>query len=549
MADPQKPEPLEEDVDLVTFFMVHARRMGWRVPLMHLRMCAFLDTPTESRIKLMLVFRGGAKSTILAVRNAHRYKKSRAHRIIVQSADDKTALKTSRDTKSVLRRHPLTKGILPPVPGAADAWSVAGNPDERNHSFQAAGIMTNITSSRADEFQFDDVEVPKNIKTPEAREQLRARLDEPTHILVPGGEKIYAGTPHTHDSIYTEVELGGADVLKIPLFEHHTRYEDTNVRTRYPCKHLPADRADLYVMTGIHRYARLLHEGRDFKIEFDEIVFAKPPGDVLDIYSGNAWPERFDRKEILFRRRETRTVASWDSQYQLKAKPVRESRLDPDRMIEYDVEPLIVYANGGVRMMLGNVRIVSASAWWDCALGKILADASVFTLALSDERGRLYLHRQVALLGDLEDSQCEEIRRLVIQFQIPNVTVETNGPGGFVPNILRKKLKGTGCGVLEHFEAVNKKKRILDAWEPPLSARFLWAHSQVIDGVLPDQMRDFDPLKPNQADDYLDSGAGAITDLPVRIGKVIGPVKDIAPKESWRPAGNQVTAPLDLSGS
>lgn len=538
----------EEDVNLVTFFMMHARRMGWHVPLMHLRMCAFLDSPSVTRVKAMLVFRGGAKSTILAIRNAYEYKKNRGYRIIVQSADDKTALKTSRDTKLVLRRHPLTKGILPPVPGAAEAWSVAGNPDERNHSFQAAGIMTNITSSRADEFQFDDVEVPKNIKTPDAREALRARLDEPTHILVPGGIKIYAGTPHTHDSIYTEVELGGADVLRIPLFENHTRYEDTNVRTRYPCKHLPADRSDLYVMVGIHRYGRLLQEGRDFKVDGEELVFGKPPGDVLDIYSGNAWPERFDRKEVLFRRRETRTIASWDSQYQLKAKPVKESRLDPDRLIEYNVEPEIVYANGGVRMMLGNVRIVSASCWWDVALGKILADASVLTIAFSDERGREYLHRMVGLLGDLEEGQCEEIRRFVIQYQLPNVTVETNGPGGFVPAILRKKLKGTGCGVREHYEAVNKKKRILDAWEPALSARFLWAHSQVMGGVLPDQMRDFDPLKPNQADDYLDSGAGAITDLPVRIGKVIGPVLDVSPKDSWRPAGNQVTAQLDLTG-
>lgn len=538
-----------EGVDLATFFMVHARRLGWKVPAMHLDMCNFLDAPCESRVKLMRVFRGGAKSTILAIRNAYNYEKNRAYRVIVQAADDKVALKTSRDTKSVLRRHPLTKGILPPVPGAVDAWSVAGNPDERNHSFTAAGVMSNITGSRADEFQFDDVEVPKNIKTAEARELLRIRLDEPTHILVPGGIKIYAGTPHTHDSIYSEVEASGADVLDIPLFAQHTRFEDTNVKTRYPCKHIPDDRSDFYVMSGIHRFARMLVEGRDYKVEFDDIVFAKPPGDVIDFYSGNAWPERFNRKEISFRRKQTRTIASWDSQYQLKAKPIRESRLDPDRMIEYGVEPVISWANGGMRFMLGNVRIVSASAWWDCALGKVLADASVFTLALSDERGRIYLHRQVALLGDLEDSQCEDIRRLVIQFQIPNVTVETNGPGGFVPPILRKKLKGTGCGVIDYYEATNKKKRILDAWEPPLSARFLWAHSSVIEGALPEQMRDFDPIKPNQADDYLDSGAGAITDLPIRIGNLNGrKIVDVAPEHSWRPVSGQITAPMDFSG-
>lgn len=540
-------EKPESPVNFQTFFMVWARRQGWKVPPMHVRVAEFLDGP--ERLKVLLIFRGGAKSTICGIRNAFQYYLSRAWRIIVQSADDPTANKTSRDTKSVLRRHPLAAGILPPVATAVDRWSVAGNPDERNVSFTAAGIMSNITSSRADEFQFDDVEVPKNIKTAEARANLRARLDEPTHILVPGGMKTYVGTPHTHDSIYEEQIAAGAAVLRIPLFEHHTRYEDTAQRLRYACTHIPEDLSDFYVMVGIHRFARLLELGRDFKIEFDDtIVFDKPPGDVLDLCSGNAWPERFTRSEVLFRRRETRTLSAWDSQYQLKAKPVIESRLDPERLIAYDVEPVIAYANEGIRMMLGHVRIVSASAWWDVALGKILADASVFTISLSDERGRLYLHRMVGLLGDLEDSQCEEIRRLVIEFQLPNITIETNGPGGFVPAIARKKLAGTGCGVREYFEHVNKQTRILDAWEPPLSAQFLWAHTSVIEGPLWEQMRDFDPKAKKQADDYLDSGAGAITDLPVRIGKIIGRVKDVSPRESWRPPGNQITAPLDLSG-
>lgn len=533
-------------VNFITFFVMWARRQGWKVPPMHIRIAEFLSGP--ERIKVLLIFRGGAKSTICGIFNAFHFFENRAHRVIVQSADDKQALKTSRDTKSILRRHPLTPGILPPVPGAVDRWSVAGNPDERNVSFTAAGILSNITGSRADEFQFDDVEVPKNIKTAEARENLRARLDEPTHILVPGGRKLYVGTPHTHDSIYEEMVEAGAAVLRIPLFASHTRYEDTSQRTRYSCPHLPADRSDLYVMIGVHRFARMLEPGRDFKIEFDDIIFAKPPGDVLDICSGNAWPDRFTRAEILFRRRETRTLSAWDSQYQLKAKPVTESRLDPEKLIAYEVEPKVIYANQGVRMMLGDVRIVSMCVWWDVALGKILADASVLTVALTDERGRVYLHRMIGLLGDLQESQCAEIRRVVIEYQVPNVTIETNGPGGFVPAILRKSLAGTGCGVREYFETVNKKKRILDAWEAPLSAGFLWAHVSVIEGPLWEQMRDFDPKNKQQADDYLDSGAGAITDLPVRIGKIIGRVKDVSPNESWRPAGANITAELDLTG-
>lgn len=523
--------------------MLWAKVVGWKVPAMHAQMAKFLDL--ADRVKVMLVFRGGAKSSICAVKNAHSFYKDPTWRMIVQSADNSTAFKTSRETKSLLRRHPLTKGMMPPTATAIDRWSVLGNPDERNHSLTASGVLSNITSSRANEFQFDDVEVPKNIRTASLRESLRARLDEPTHILLPGGKKTWVGTPHTFDSIYEEQIAAGAKVLKIPLFAKQTRYRNTLSETRYNCDHIPKDRADLFVFVGIHRFARLLELGRDFTIKGNTLVMAKPPMDVLDIYSGNAWPSRFTRAEVLFRRRETRSLNSWDSQYQLEAKPVEERRLDPTRIWEYDIEPHLTFANGRATMMLGRARIVSMRTWWDCALGKPDKDASVLTMCLQDDGGRLYLHRMVGLTGDLEREQCKDIRDLVIKFHIPQITVETNGPGGFVPPILRRKLNGTACGVLDHWESVNKNERILDAWEAPLSARFLYAHSSVLDGPLWDQMRDFNPKETAQPDDYLDSGAGAITAQPVRLDRIPASAMTGAGVIPWRPDSGVADATLE----
>ncbi|MFX5656516.1 transcriptional regulator, partial [Acinetobacter baumannii] len=80
---------------------------------------------------------------------------------------------------------------------------------------------------------FDDVEVPGNIETPEARKKLRDRISESTHIGVPGAQKTYIGTPHHHESIYPERIAAGAAVLKIPLFEHVVRYKDTTKKARY----------------------------------------------------------------------------------------------------------------------------------------------------------------------------------------------------------------------------------------------------------------------------------------------------------------------------
>ncbi|WP_457825510.1 hypothetical protein, partial [Staphylococcus aureus] len=80
----------------------------------------------------------------------------------------------------------------------------------------------------------------------------------------------------------------------------------------------------------------------------------------LDICAGCAWPERFTRDDIAQRRKETRTLNAWDSQYQLEAKPITDVRLDPERMIAYDVVPTIRIANRQPVMMLGTVQIMGA---------------------------------------------------------------------------------------------------------------------------------------------------------------------------------------------
>ena len=524
-------------ISFVAFFIMWAERMGWDVPDCHYRACHWLEHRGD--LAVLRCFRGFGKSTILAVYNAWRYYRDRQYRILHQSEADGTAYKTSRDTQNVLRNHPLTKGMLPDGQGTVEQWWVNGSLDMRNGSMYAKGILSNVTSARADECQNDDVEVPRNIQTPEAREKLRYRLGEQTHILVPGGRKLFIGTPHTHDSLYDEVEAMGADCLTIKLFEKEFRIEEKKATVRsYTLPFQPE-----YVFVGIHIGARLLVEGVDYKLTEGGIAFAELPGTTVDCYAECAWAERFTPAEMEKRRQETRTINEWDSQYQLHSKPIGESRLDPDRMREYNVHPEIRYANRTASMWLGNQQIVGAVAWWDVATGKAKADASAFSLMLTDSRGHLYWHICQELTGDLAEfddkdkiigGQVVQIRELVVKFQIPQVVVEVNGPGSFAGKLLRQALKGTGCGVREEFTVTNKQKRILDAFEAPLSSRFLWAHSDVLDGPAYDQMRDFNPALTNQPDDFIDSGAGAIGETPVRIGKLVG--KPTAQgREDWQP--------------
>lgn len=528
-------EPERPKVSLLVFFLIWAKRMRWTVPDVHVQALIWLEN--KGSLAVLRCFRGFGKSTLLAIYNAWRYYCDPTFRILHQSESDPTAYKTSRDTQNVIRNHPLTRHLLPPNQGTVEQWWVEGAADFRNASMFAKGILSNVTSARADECQNDDVEVPRNIQTPEAREKLRYRLDEQTHILVPGGSKLYIGTPHTHDSLYDEVEGMGADCLTIRMYHFEHRIEAAS-QTAYDVPFRPE-----VVFSGIGKFARVLVEGVDYSLTSTGIAFFEPPGCLIDCYAKPAWPGRFSRDELEKRRRETRTINAWDSQYQLHSKPVTEVRLDPARIIPYDVQPVVRHANNACSMWLGETQIVGAVAYWDCSLGKLKSDASALSLVLTDQRGQLYWHIARGLEGELAEfdhkdriigGQVMQVREVVVSLSIPCVVVETNGPGGFVPNILRQALKGTGCAVREEHSTVNKQKRILDALEPPLSSRFLWAHVDVLRGPLWDQMRDFNPAITNQPDDYLDSGAGAISQTPVRIGKIVGKPTEER-RDDWRP--------------
>ena len=103
-----------------------------------------------------------------------------------------------------------------------------------------------------------------------------------------------------------------------------------------------------------------------------------------------------------------------------------------------------------------------------------------------------------------------------------------------MPAIARKHLKPLGIAVREDFATVNKQKRILDAFEAPLSSGFLWAHVSVLEGEAVQQMADFNPQAKNDPDDFIDAGAGAIVDTPVRIGKAVGILTERS-RQDWRP--------------
>ncbi|WP_151775902.1 phage terminase large subunit [Acinetobacter colistiniresistens] len=545
-------------VSFAAFYLVYAETLNWIVPDFHLDVCDFLED--YGSLGLLMMPRGHGKSTILDIYNAWRLYCNPDHMILHQGATDPDAYKVSRGTEQVLERHPLCQLFnVKKERGETQKWWVSGSTDVRHGSIHARGILSNVTGSRAHEIQNDDVEVPSNIGTPEAREKLRYRLGEQTFILIPGGQELYVGTPHTHDSLYTEIMNNpDAKCLIFKMFEKEKRFEQ--VIEAY------VDFKPIYVFSGIGKTSKLLVEGEDYQVRvkgnsyhitFDESHY------LIDVYSEALWPERFTGKEMQKRRRKCRTINAWDSQYQLHAKPITDVRLDPDKLIPYDCEPVLKLANGQWYMMLGERRIVGMTAQWDPSSGKLKSDVSAVTLTLHDDLGNKYWHRSIALKGEVivtndrgevVGGQVWQLCDLIEEYKIPKITIETNGIGNFAPASLKAALKRRKlrCGVDPQHSTKPKNKRILEAMEGPLVSGLIWVHVSVIDtnegentSTQYKQMQQFNPAINDQEDDYMDSFAATLTSAPERVGKIHNQNE---PNEgpNWRTDGGVTDAAFDF---
>lgn len=553
-----KKQPKRPEVSFVAFYLIWAKMHHLIVADVHIRVCNWLEqfwTELWIRKGVLKAFRGFGKSTTLALWQAWLIRKNPEFmRVLDRSADDATAKKLTAGTLDVLQRHPLCRGLINKKSVGADRFWAADNKDKRNPSVVGHGILSNITGSRSNLIVNDDTEVPKNIETPDLRVKLRKKLNDEVHIIMPGGKILYVGTDHTHNSVYNEKIEKGYETLIEPLFRHYKRHEqggDTFI-FNFPVN----DKEELYVMTGIYESAKV-YEPHEYELTLTEtggtirLNEALNEGMPLDIAAGNQWPEYFNRDEVKFRREECLTLNAWDSQYQLQAKPLHEIRLNPDLMVPYDSEVEIRTVNNEVAISLDNTPLTTVRAHWDCSKGKKTSDESIFSMMFGDDHGRYYWHINDTLEGEVFD-QCHRVADRVVEYQISAIVIETNGIGGFLPAVLRQVFKERGiegCAVIEKNVSQNKTTRILQAFEPLLSAGLLHVHTKVLKGGLEEQMKDWQPTSKNQKDDKLDGGTGCILNMPNKIGKVVKAGDKVKEYQGFRPQGRTHEIGVAMGGA
>lgn len=480
-------------VPLDIFFAVLAKLNDWdHIPDFHLRILGFLEHSDEwnNNVAVLQSFRNSAKSTIAAAYIVWLLVNDPSLIILIQSADDNTAMKMVEDCKRIINIHPMANHLR----GSDSTWTarkivVKGSKSGRNSSIEARGIFSNVTGARADLIIFDDVEVPRNAGSEDLRERLRARIAESHHLLNPGGKKLFIGTPHAYDSVYPEIVGKGASSLVIPLLNN-------------------------------------------LKGEFPNIT-----GDVT-------WHERWDHNEIINKQLACKSRAEFFSQYQLIPMAVEDSVLDPTNLQTYDGEPELITANRSSLLRIGDVRIKSVCAWWDVAVNTKKGDSSVLAIVYLSYEGQLYIHRIIELKGEIEQ-QCKQVRDAALEFKLPKICIETNGVGAFAPPMLLKEVRGLGIAVQGIHSTQKKSEKIIEAFEIPLSAHFLHVHQSVMSTKFMTQLRDFNPSRMDKHDDFIDAPASAIKQLPIAIGA--GIQNKIDGYKSWRPHGESIEIEREMA--
>ncbi|WP_109104851.1 phage terminase large subunit [Acinetobacter baumannii] len=551
-------------ISFLAFFLLWAELQGWKVPTFHIQVCIFLENfYLNGRTALLMMPRGHSKSSMLDVFNAWVIYCWPETQILHQGTTDSDAYKCSKGTRDVLERHPLcaSNHNVAIRQGEIERWFVNGTNDVRYGTMLAKGILSGVTGHRAHFIQNDDVETPQTTANPEQREKLPKKLSEQTHIAIPGAKKLWIGTPHTYDSLYEKIKKQKrVSTFILKMFEHEKRVENGEKGQK-----VLLDFEPIHSFAGIGIGAKYLtknvhytcvNKGSTWEVTLLESHY------VIDFYSKGIWEERFTPAEMEIRREECKTLNEWDSQYQMHAKPIGDVRLDPDKIIAYNCEPVLKRANRTTMFMIGERQIVGATFRWDPSSGKLKSDISSTALVFHDDIGNKYWHRSIALKGEVIETDADgrviggqvwQLCNIIKEFHLSKVTIETNGIGNFAPAALKAALKTRGmrCGVTEQHSTKSKNKRILDGIEGPLISGLLWAHVSVLedengeDSAQVKQMREFNPAITDQPDDYLDSLAGAIVEAPERVGKSLNQT-DYEETPNWRTNGGVYEATVDF---
>lgn len=313
----------------------------------------------------------------------------------------------------------------------------------------ARGITGQITGLHADRVVLDDIEIAGKNESPIAKEILLKKLSELESIRNKNSRVIFLGTPHYQDSIYN------------------------SLKESYPMIKYPAEMPDI---------ANPL-----------DIVEVAPWVLGLDIEPGEATqPERFNKDELAARRAKMgpshyalqyklQTTMSDSDRYPLKLRDLIVMDLDPeigpDKIVWQGQTPMRDIPNFGItgdhiaEPMYISPNYLKYQHTHLCIDPSGRGTDETGICIASVLSGTTYVHELLGIQGGYDDATLNKIAKLVNEYHIPLVRVESNFGDGLFTKVLTAYLM-KNCnkvGIEEYRVKGQKELRIIDTLEPVMS--------------------------------------------------------------------------------
>lgn len=404
---------------------------------------------------------------------------------IVASADDTRAINFNKQVRNYVKNNDLLEHLQPAKgdTDSANSFNFGCRRPQDSPSFKSVGLYSKkMTGSRGDTIIFDDVEVPNNVMTEKAREQLSERVKEAAAVLktkrIGGVQRIiYLGTPQTEDTVYRKLPERGYTLRvfpsRIPTEEQYKNMKDTLCpRTRkYYLENTASrigfgqygDRGEA-IDSRMNEEELIEREMEYGRIGYDQQFMLDPSGSDREKY-----PLKLTDLIVTDLDKE-RTYSNWHWSSQDKfiindlqnigftGDHYRTAICDEKTMYEYNSTIMVIDPSGK---------------------GK---DETAYVV-MKELHGYLYLVDIGAFQDGMESDTLEAMVKIAKSYKVDTIVLEENFGGGMYEKLLTpylKKEKDFQCGILQVWHSKQKELRIIETLEPVVRQHRLVVSKDVI---------------------------------------------------------------------
>jgi hypothetical protein len=458
----QAPKEVVEDFRNHLYFSFKYLGLGEPTPKQYAMANKLQEGPNNF---ILQAGRGDGKSVIMACYASWLLLKDHNTTILVLSAAADKAIKFISQTRAILTQVPYMKYLEPQEFDKDSAFGFnvhARTKFGQDLSMTARGITSQITGLHADKIICDDIEIPENSDSPQAREKLWERCLELENVINKHDDTQvrFLGTPQSKDSVYNK--LGGIyKIIKFPAVMpdlssiEETEDVDSYILNlgieagestqpeRFPTEKLAEIEAKIGP-TNFDLHYRLMTSSADQKkypLRLEDLV-------VLDVD-----PEVFPVKVVHAKSEVNKRVSSFGMKGDLVYEPMH---IEP-KFVPYTQTAMFIDPSGRG------------------------ADETAICIA-SFAHGYIVIHELTGIQGGYDTPTLKQICKLVNQYDINLIRFESNYGDGMFGKVLSPVI-AQNCGqvAIEEYKVSGQKEaRILSILEPVMAQHRLVIDTQAI---------------------------------------------------------------------